>query len=351
MAFTDKSDIFGAVHEKGINTVVRHIMRQRPSLFNYATPVFRQRPELFCARIDPAQKVVDANNPLFTEVEPLPILGSPFPLGVNFCLQLTDAQVDFHPNNVINLPPELKPMAGQRFALRLKACAGIDCPPKDVVDRLLPFIEAFLVAKQEKEQREKEAAEQSNKSRMASSRPARLAASHSAEDQPTGAESSASLARLASSLGASTHQPGFGMFDPGNREGPLTLPTRELICFCLELFAVGHLEWGAFYGSKQQWLKPRLDGIEIVDLQPTPMENAIECYLRTVLQLGILPNLMVPMEKMILDITAKLKDQGLNVGQQITLGPSVVPTDVPNNPAMEDDQLKAFIKLTITEGA
>ena len=37
MAFTDESDVFGSVHEDGINLVVRHLMRQRPSLFNYAT--------------------------------------------------------------------------------------------------------------------------------------------------------------------------------------------------------------------------------------------------------------------------------------------------------------------------
>lgn len=315
MAFTDQSDIYGAVHERGINTVVRHIMRQRPSLFNYATPIFHQRSELFCARIDPARKVLEAGNPLFTEVEPLPILGSPVPLGVNFCLQLTEAQIDFHPNNVVTLPPELKPMASQRFALHLKACAGIDCPPKEVIDRLLPFIEAFLAAKRKNEEAAK-----------------RLSAGRSQLTH----FSTVDITQAAAN------------FDRG---GKLALPTEKLICFCLELFATGHFEWGTVAGSDDYWLKPRLDGIEIVDLKPAGMEYAIECYLRTVLQLGILPNLMMPMEKMILDITALLKEQGLKVGQQIDLGPSVVPTDVPNNPAVEEDQIKAFLKLTITEGA
>jgi hypothetical protein len=35
--FTDNCDLYGAIHEDGINRVVRHIMRQRPSLFNYGT--------------------------------------------------------------------------------------------------------------------------------------------------------------------------------------------------------------------------------------------------------------------------------------------------------------------------
>ena len=37
MAFTDNCDLYAAVHEDGVNLVIRHIMRQRPSLFNYGT--------------------------------------------------------------------------------------------------------------------------------------------------------------------------------------------------------------------------------------------------------------------------------------------------------------------------
>ena len=42
MAFTDHSDLFAAVHEHGINTTIGQLMRQRPSLFNYATILFTQ---------------------------------------------------------------------------------------------------------------------------------------------------------------------------------------------------------------------------------------------------------------------------------------------------------------------
>lgn len=31
MTFTDQCDLFGAIHEQGINLVVQHIMCQRPS--------------------------------------------------------------------------------------------------------------------------------------------------------------------------------------------------------------------------------------------------------------------------------------------------------------------------------
>ena len=45
MALTDKCDLFGAVHEKGVNRVTRHMMRQRPSLFNYGTADGRSKQE------------------------------------------------------------------------------------------------------------------------------------------------------------------------------------------------------------------------------------------------------------------------------------------------------------------
>jgi hypothetical protein len=64
----------------------------------------------------------------------------------------------------------------------------------------------------------------------------------------------------------------------------------------------------------------------------------------------VLPNLMVPMEKLILDITAMLEEQGLEVGEQVTLEPAAVPGDVPNNPAIEEDLIKVFINLKVTEG-
>ncbi len=314
MVFTDRSDLFGSVHEDGINRVLRHFMRQRPSLFNYATPIFHERPELFCEKIEPAQAVLEAGNPLFTEQKPLPILGTSVDAGLNFCIQFTDIEIDFHPGNVISLPRELGRLPEQRFALRMRACAGLDCPSEEVIQELLPIIERDILAKQQTSttKRDKEKAR-------------------------------ARFQQLAPDQGV--------FFDPErNREPKISvLPTSKLICFCLELFAVGHFEWDSVAGSSDLWLKPRLDGIEIVDLRPTPMEDVIECYITTVLRLGILPNLMTPMEKMVLDITALLRQRGLELGEQVTLGPAEVPADVPNNPAIEDDQLIAFIKLTITE--
>ncbi len=343
MAFTDHSDLFGSVHEDGMNLVVRHIMRQRPSLFNYATPIFGQRPDLFCEKIEAAPSVLEAANPLFTQQKPLTVLGTPFSIGVNFCVQLRDVEIDFHPGETINLPSEFDSLSLQRFSLRMRACAGVDCPSEDVIDRVLPRVERHVVEQQLLVVGDVEEEDQPTLGRRRLAAPAFRSA-------PIGAAGTRALFRRNVSI--QTFDPTSTLVFPDFEldRGDITLPITELLCFCLELFAVGHFEWGTVPGFQQQFLKPKLDGIEIVDLQPTPMENAIECYLSTMLRLGILPRLMVPMEKMILDVTEILKEQGLQVGQQVNLQPAAVPGDVPNNPAVEDDQVKAFIQLTVTEG-
>lgn len=294
MAFTDRCDIFGSVHEEGINRIVRHVMQQRPSLFNYATAFFLQRPELLCERIKVAPEVLRARDPLFSVEDPIPVLGSPVPLGLNWCLQFTDLQIDFHPGNVFDLPQELGKLPAQRLALYMRGCFGLDCLPERFIRELLPRVEAEAVAQRGKETF------------------------------------------------------GIAAFPQGDKLGePIVFPTQKLLCFCVKLFAVLHFEWGTIPGSPQMWLKVRLDGLELVDLGPAPLEEMVECYIKMVLQLGILPRLSVPIEAMVLNITELMRKQGLSIGETITLQPTPVPAGVPNNPAVEDDQLKAFINLVV----
>lgn len=359
MAFTDQCDVFGAVDEEGINRVVRHLMRQRPSLFNYATAFFVRNLDKLCSPINAAQAVRDAGNPLFNIQQPLPILGAPRKLGLNFCVQFTDFQIDFHPSNVFPLPQELSPLPAQRFAARFRACVGLDCPSPEVIADFITRMEQAAVANKQlltgdpPEARRLQAGSASRVSRVA------LRA----------APVVGSIARRAAPVSDITISPTRApirrpdvfddiaidlddmVLDPGRFEPEvLVLPTRQLMCVCLELFVVGHFEWGSVGGSPTTWLKPRLDGIEIVDLQPTPMENMIECFITTTLRLGILPRMIIPMEKMTLNITELLVEQGLAVDDQITLRPATTPNEVAHNPSVIDNQLKVFLKLDIVRG-
>jgi hypothetical protein len=74
MAFTDNADLFASVAEDGVNLIVRHVMRQRPSLVNDGTAWVAAAPsQRLCQPIDPAPDVSSRQNPLLIIMDPIPI--------------------------------------------------------------------------------------------------------------------------------------------------------------------------------------------------------------------------------------------------------------------------------------
>jgi hypothetical protein len=305
MAFTNHSGLFAAVDENGINTTIGHLIRQRPSLFNYATLIFTQAlSSQFCMPIAPPP----GGGPLFTVEPQLPVLGAPRPLGLDWCLQLSNVSIDLYPGRTLTLPPELDPIGSQQFALHLQACFGLACPNDRVVENLAAEMEAVVAA---------------------------------------------SMLPAAPSTGPATGPAGGGGVEPaptarsGQARDVQPVPAVNVLCSCLDLFGVGHFERGAVAGVPGQWLKTRLDSLEIVDLAPTNLEDMLECYLRVVLRLGVLPRLIVPMENLVLNITQMLQANDTAIGQHVTVVPAPVSADVPNNPAVDHDQLKVFFNLKV----
>jgi hypothetical protein len=304
MPFTDLSDLYGAVNEEGINRVVRHVMRKRPSLFNYGTQAVIASPSLRCARIDAAPEVLAYGNPVMTREDPLPILGTDGRFGLDFCVQLTDVKVDFHPGGAVTLPPELAPLDAQRFAVSATACAGIGCPSEDWLRRLREVLT-----------REK--------------LDALRAATH--------------MSASAKTHGFSSFQPVDRPKEPGRepdrepKPPPLPIPVDRLNCFCLSLFLEGHFETGGTPGMPE--LEAHVDGVEIVDLAPRELEDSIECYLRLVLEIGVLPQLTVAIQKLVLDVVGMMP---AGTGVEIPFGTP----QIPFNPAVEQDELRVRINVT-----
>ena len=289
MAFTDHCDVFGAVHEDGINLVARHVRRQRPSLFNYGTQFFAAHPDLLCKKIDAHPEVIRRKNPLITVEDPLPIPGTNGLLGLDFCLQLTEVKIDFHKGNAINLPPELNPpLQPQRLAIAAQVCGGIACPEREVAEKFGEIIASL-------------------------SPPVRLPGSKEDDRRPN---------------------------DPKNPDGPRPpirpIPARKPLCFCLDVFAVAHVEIVGPGGAEV--LVTRLDGLEIVDIKPDGLESNLECFLATTLRVGILPRVRIALDTLTFELGkfAKLK-----------VKPTPISAAVPNNPAIEDDQLKVFINVEV----
>lgn len=296
MAFTDNCDIFGAIQEKSFNNIVLQLQRQRPSLFNYGTMTFARRPELMCNQrmiraIDP--EVLDFKNPIVKEQPLLAIPGYSGPFGLEYCLQLTELSIDFHPGNIHVLPAELgPPLKEQHFSLRGQACAGLDCPTTSILRRLAPDEPAFfpIVSKgsdfihQQEPPREQ--------------RP------------PDGPVVTRTPVRPF----------------PFNREGRL--------CFCLDLFAVLHVE--RLGGTIDPVISLQLDNLEIVDVAPDRLESAIECFLRATLIMGILPKVKLALNAL-----------AFNIAGVLNIGPTPISAAVPFNPAIEDDQIKVFISVSV----
>lgn len=286
MGFTDKCDIFASFHEDGFNRIVGHVRRQRPSLFNYATADVAKNPSLLCKEIEAHPIVSLRNNPHVTIVSPLPIPGTNF--GVNFAVQLVDLRIDFHPGDEFALPPELNPpLKPQRLALKLTLCGGLGCPPAEIVGQFIPPPNS-------------------------SAKPG--------DKRPN---------------------------DPERpREAPpiVPLPTRQLLCFCLDAFATGGIRIVNYNGKP--YLEPFLDGFEIVDIKPTGLESSLECYLSLLLKLVVLPGLRILLQHAPLNLTQGATDlfpQPTNV----ILSPMPVSAALPHNPAIEEDLLKVFIKAEV----
>lgn len=128
MALTDYSNLVATIDEAALNRFVRHMRRQRPSLFNYGTALFLNKPRLLCRQIDVHREVIERGNALITEEDPWPIPGTDGEIGLDFCLQVQDLVFDLHPSSM-ELPPELpKPLPEQRLAIGASICVGIGCP-------------------------------------------------------------------------------------------------------------------------------------------------------------------------------------------------------------------------------
>jgi hypothetical protein len=126
--------------------------------------------------------------------------------------------------------------------------------------------------------------------------------------------------------------PGFRTF---GAQIPLTqlpvLPVDSLTCFILQIFAVGHLTVDPGGGAQQ--IKMEVDGLDIVQIQPSGLEEAVECYLIAMLKGAILPGIVLALQ------TIPIHSLGLT---------SVTPTltaGLPNNPAVEDNELRVWLDL------
>jgi hypothetical protein len=321
MALTDFSDIYAALHDAGINRVVKRIMRHRPSLFNYGTENVSKNPSLWCSPIDAAPAVAH----FMTTLDPLPIVAVEN-LGLDFCIQLTDFKMDFYPSNTISLPPQLIPLATQNFAIKLTVCAGVSCIPKNLRKTIPTFVNPGKFG----------TLRSINKQFGTGIRQTMAENPLTNTVQASGMSMTNNMIRT--SAGRTLANPsvvGSMLADPGFRfPGIRVFPVEKLECFCLSVFVTGS---ASITGAPtHQRLNFDVNKIEIVDITPTGLENILECYLLLVLEKGIIPQALPGISEMMF--------APLSLGPMGELVYSAS-TTAPHNPAVEDNQLKVFVNL------
>ncbi|MCP4965990.1 MAG: hypothetical protein GY926_12235 [bacterium] len=166
---------------------------------------------------------------------PLPIPGTGGLYSMNWAMQLAEMAIDFHPTDR-ELPRELGGrLRNQELSIFLRVCAGVGCPPRWAYQEFPP-----------------------------------------APQEPI---------KCPGSDNPATHVPAR------EEREPMTLPTEELTCYHLDLYAKAHSEVTGPEGAQMVALV--IDGIEIVDIKPEGLENGFECYIEAMLQHAVMPRLRI----------------------------------------------------------
>jgi hypothetical protein len=287
-------------------------MRQRPSLFNYGTEAVAENTNLLCKRVDVAADVRNFDNPIVTVMDPLPVFGTN--MVMDWAAQITELALDFHPNNVVDLPRELRPLEQQQFALVGEVCGGLAKHPKELLDRMqfLPLKQREELLRLDVRARDDLLLHRPTSGRITS---ARLGSDRFRRiDRPLADD----LLRLP--------------------VPPFRLPVESLECFCLKLFAVGHFEVTGT--GDNQHLEGKVDGVELQDITPKGLENSLESYMEALLRYRILPATKVALSKFTFDL--------LDGMASISLSATPTSANVPHNPAIEQNQLKVRIDMEVT---
>ena len=326
MPYTDNTDVYGALHEDGINNVVDHLRHKRPSLFNYGTARviagthrFRRgsdtplthRPRRVqsltpCEEIASAPEVRDRrwNNPLMTEEDPLPVLGTDGLVGLDFAVQVTDMGIDFAP------PSGDEAFKENQYAADVTVCAGLGCPTDEAFDDALDAIEQFRGYVNDRED---------------------LSLAEALED--------ANLLQE------------FGL--------PVVPLADSLHCFCLEISVIGRVtmvDRPTVEGplTIPQSPKFHIDDIRITDPEaieefplPQGLVSSLECYIEVFLRLSVFPSVAESVERTVQQVLSMQNPVLTLAGVTATIE---LPTSssVPHNPAIEEDELRMYVDIDVT---
>lgn len=309
MAYTEHADLYGAVHENGLNKSIEHVQRKRPSLFNYGTDRIAENPqELLCRPIDAAREVIDNGNPLVTRQDPVPVIGTDGLVALEYGFQIPTVIIDFAPGDEIPFPEDTDLAVGdQEFGIAAQICAGLACPGEE---QLMELIDRVRTLRDDPDQREE-------------------------------------------------------------LDGPI-VPTprqRNMHCFCLVGFMIGTVEMGqpgirtpnftldetpqfrttdvavSAGGDEMEWPHPSHGYTSTLEL-PEGFRRSLECYLEMTIELGILPEIADAVANVVPRLIRMVEDMFDVAGTTLEVS-TASSGAIPNNPAIQEDELQLHLDVTI----
>jgi len=128
MAIKNAASVF--LHEEGINNIIKHFMKKRPSMFNFGTSRLNTRKDLLCFQ-PPIDTNLDPNQPWITCIKPILITDY---YGIDFCYQISDFEFDFNPTTS-------EPTNQNQFLIKGRVHVGIGVPELSMIE---PYIQQAL---------------------------------------------------------------------------------------------------------------------------------------------------------------------------------------------------------------
>jgi hypothetical protein len=124
-------------------------------------------------------------------------------------------------------------------------------------------------------------------------------------------------------------------------------------CFCLDVFVIGHFQIDV---SRPMTISGWVDSVDIVDIKPDTLEDNVACYLKTTIDVLFREKFFILLSSLtfsfplftLANIRLCPTPTPITVPLNLCPVPPFPPTlPIPNNPAVEDDRLKAFITMTV----
>lgn len=296
MVYTANCDIYVAVHEKGINDLISQVMLELPSFFNIGSPAVASNPQLACNGID--GDPIDPDDPLISSIA-LPYVP---PIVDQSTITLPAPLFPANSGNPQTVPFSLYlPIPSPNYLVQLSQLQ-VDFYPGNTIS--IP----------------------------SSSVPSPLKHQHF-------------LFHAQTYLGASCPN------EKRSSKGEASGPGVSLDCFSLNLYVEGALR----NPHSARFLNAHLDGVDLAGIKPDGLRHLIDCYLQYFAN-NVLSSLSNTVNLLLLDVKNGIDPLALlppSMQSMFQGGPTSFllqawpSTSVPNNPAIEDDQLKLFIDADV----